>query len=220
MRRLFFLLTLVIAVAIPSLSTAMAAEEKHGAGSQPSGEAPGHETKAHEAHPQEGPITAKPADQDLALWSLITFLVFVAVLKKFAWSPLISGLNSRESQIKRDIADAESARVQAVKMLAQHQEKLERVQEEVKAILAEARRDADHTKAEIIAVAQKEAEASRHRAVLEIERAKEQALDELFAHMTKNVWTATEQVIGRTLTAGDHERLITEAVTSLSAQKN
>lgn len=192
--------------------TVQAAEEKHA----PAAGA----TTEHSAHAKEGPITNKPQDRDLALWSLATFVIFVIVLKKFAWGPLIDGLNQREVGIKRDIADAESARVQAEKMLAQHQEKLERVQEEVKAILAEARRDADHTKAEIVAVAQKEAEASRQRAVLEIERAKEQALDELFAHMSKNVWTATEQVIGRTLTAGDHERLITEAVTSLSAQKN
>jgi F-type H+-transporting ATPase subunit b len=188
-----------------------AADEKH---------APAAGAAEHSTHAKEGPITNKPQDRDLALWSLATFVIFVIVLKKFAWGPLIDGLNQREVGIKRDIADAESARVQAEKMLAQHQEKLERVQEEVKAILAEARRDADHTKAEIVAVAQKEAEASRQRAVLEIERAKEQALDELFAHMSKNVWTATEQVIGRTLTAGDHERLITEAVTSLSAQKS
>ena len=167
-----------------------------------------------------GPMTATGQDVDLAVWTLITFVVFLIVLKKFAWGPLIVGLDKRETSVLDNIAAAEAARIKAEKMLAEHAAKLERVQDEVREILAEARRDAEHTKTEIVAAAQKEAEASRQRAVHDIERARDQALDDLFDYMGRSVSLATEQVIGRTLTGPDNERLIEEALNTFAQRKH
>jgi F-type H+-transporting ATPase subunit b len=56
--------------------------------------------------------------------------------------------------------------------------------------------------------------------VQEIERARDQALDDLFAHMGRCVSQATEQVIGRSLTGPDHERLIEEALKGFAHRQN
>lgn len=179
-----------------------------------------HTAKEHNAegagHQPEGPMTAKKSEVDLALWSLVTFVVFVLLLKKVAWAPIIEALDGRENKILDNIASAENARIKAERLLADHQAKLDKVQDEVRGIMAEARRDAEHTKNEIVAVAQKEADAAKQRAVLEIERARDQALDELFLKMGHAVKAATEQVVGRTLTDADHERLIDEALAGVS----
>jgi F-type H+-transporting ATPase subunit b len=167
-----------------------------------------------------GPMTATKQDVDLALWTLITFVVFLVVLKKFAWCPLIEGLDRRESGMLDNIAAAEAARLKAEKMLAEHAAKLDKVQDEVREIVAEARRDAEHTKNDIMATAQKEAEATRQRAVQDIERARDQAMDELFAHMARTVNEATEQVIGRALTGADNDRLIEEALSGFAQRKH
>lgn len=188
------------------------AEAPHGADAE--------HAKGGGGHEQPGPISATQNDVDLAIWSLITFVVFVAVLKKLAWGPLIEGLDKRESKVLQDIADAESSRIKAEKMLAAHAEKLDKVHEEIRELLAEARRDAEQTRAEIMATAQREAEASRQRAVQEIERARDEALSQLFSHMARCVEEATEQVVGRSLTGADHERLITEALSNVSLRKN
>ncbi|MBS0263464.1 MAG: F0F1 ATP synthase subunit B [Planctomycetes bacterium] len=169
---------------------------------------------------QPGPMTATAKDADLALWTLITFVVFLFVLKKLAWTPLIAGLDKRESSMFDNLAAAESARAKAEKMLAEHAAKLEKVHEEVREILAEAKRDAEHLKAEIIATAQKEAEATRVRSVHDIERARDQALDELFGHMGRVVADATEQVLGRALTGADNERLIEEALSGFAQRRH
>src|SRR5712691_12257642 len=145
-------------------------------------------------HPAGAPLGFKG---DLAIWSLVTFLVFLFVLKKAAWQPLISGLDQREAGVKQSLADAEAARVKAEQMLAEHAKKLDKVQDEVKEILAEARRDADHTKTEIVAAANKEAEATRKRAVEDIEHARDVAMKELFDFVSSNVIGATENVLGR-----------------------
>jgi len=146
--------------------------------------------------------------------------VFLFVLRKFAWGPLIEGLDKREASVLDNIAGAEAARLKAEKMLAEHAAKLDKVQDEVREILAEARRDAEYTKNDIVATAQKEAEATRQRAVQDIERARDQALDSLFDHMARCVNEATEQVIGRALTGADNDRLIEEALSGFAQRKH
>ena len=153
---------------------------------------------------------------DLAVWSAIVFIVFVIVLKTFAWKPLSDGLNKREEGIRKNIADAEAARVKAEQMLVEHQQKLDAVQDEVREIIAEARRDAEHTKQEIIDVAQKEAAAAKDRSIAEIERARDAALKELFDTMANQVADATEFVLGRSVSEQDQDRLIQEALSQFS----
>ena len=82
--------------------------------------------KVHVHRHHEGPPLG--FRNDLPLWSLATFILFVWVLKRFAWGPIASGLDKRESNIRQDIADAEAARKGAEKMLADRALKLERVQ--------------------------------------------------------------------------------------------
>ncbi|MBM84100.1 MAG: ATP synthase F0 subunit B [Planctomycetaceae bacterium] len=184
-----------------------AKEAEHDAAEGGGGHGDGH----HDSGP---PMTPK---KDLALFSLIVFLIFVAVLKKFAWGPLMQGLDKRESKVRQDIADAEAARTKAEKALAEHEAKLSAVQDEVKEIIAEARRDAEHTKTEIIAAANKEAEAMKQRSLDDIERARDQALGTLFDHMAASVGDATEHVLGRALSGEDQDRLIEEALAQVGS---
>ena len=158
--------------------------------------------------------------KDLALFSLVTFAVYLIVLRVGAWGPLQAGLNERERGIRQNIADAEASRVKSAELLKEHELKLSKVQEEVRDILAEARRDAEHTKQDIMASAQKEADAMKHRAIAEIERSRDQALTELFDFVSTNVIDGTEHVIGRSLTADDQDRLVKEALTKLNVRRN
>jgi F-type H+-transporting ATPase subunit b len=155
---------------------------------------------------------------DLAIWSLVTFVVYIIVLKKAAWGPLIQGLDARENRMKQQLADAEAARVKAEVMLAEHAKKLDKVQDEVKEILAEARRDAEHTKQDIVATANKEAEATRRRAVEDIERARDVAMKELFDFVSTNVIGATEHVLGRALSNDDQQRLVQDALSQMGSK--
>jgi F-type H+-transporting ATPase subunit b len=175
------------------------------------------------AEPPRGPAAAKPKEAheegvplnfkgDLAMWSGITFVIFIILLGRFAWKPLIAGLDKREARIRDDISAAEAARVNAEQMLAQHAQTLAKVQDDVRAILAEGRRDAEHAKQEIISVAQKEAEAAKQRALHEIGRARDAALKDLFDVMASEVAHATEHVLGRSLSGADQDRLIEEAL--------
>src|SRR5436309_168248 len=71
---------------------ANAQEEKLAA--QPAAASHDAESGGHGAadHAEGVPLSFKA---DLALWSLIVFIVFLIVLKKFAWGPLSAALNKR-----------------------------------------------------------------------------------------------------------------------------
>jgi F-type H+-transporting ATPase subunit b len=149
---------------------------------------------------------------DLAFWSGITFVIFLIVLGRFAWKPLIEALNKRESQIRGDIAQAEAARLKAEAMLAEHAKAMAKVQDEVRGILAEGRRDAEQAKRDILAEAQKQADATAQRAQEDIGRARDTALKDLFDVMADQVAHATEHVLGRSVNDSDQHRLIEEAL--------
>ena len=171
--------------------------------------------------PQEKGVPGMvPSSKDLPLWSLVTFVLMLLVLGKFVWPSLNAGLVERERKIRQDIADAESNRHKTEAMVKEHEVRLAKVQDEVREILAEARRDAEHARLEIATTAQKEAEATKQRAIAEIERSKDQALAELFDFVSNNVLKATEQVIGRSLTGTDHERLVKESLSQLNIRRN
>lgn len=149
---------------------------------------------------------------DMVIYNIVIFLVLLSILTKYAWGPIMKSLDDREAMITKNIQDAEQARMKAETLLAEHRKKLDAVQDEVREIIAEARRDAEHTKTQIVATANKEASLMQTRAVEEISRAKDQALNELFGNMTNQIAKATEQVIARSLTDDDRNRFVNEAV--------
>jgi F-type H+-transporting ATPase subunit b len=196
---------IVFAVTVVSAPGIQAADDSHAV---PEGQDDGH----------DGADTGVPMQpqNDLVLWTIVTFVVFLVVLKKVAWGPLIEGLDSRESKYRKLLEDARADRDKAVALLAEHEQKLKAAQGEVDEIIAEARRDADRTKADILAAAQKDAEVTRKRALEDINRARDQVISELFDHVRVNVITATEKVLARSLSDADHQKLIDDALSEMS----
>ncbi len=214
-----FLLTLCCLVAgwsSPTGSSSVWAADDH----PPAAKDDGHHDAGHEAGGHGDKPELPGFKGDLAIWSFVTFLIFLLVLKQMAWGPLGKALAEREAKISGDLAAAESNRLKAEALLRDYETKVAKAQDEVKAILAEARRDAEHTKQEIVATAQREAEALRDRAVGDIERAKDGALTELFDFVANNVTQATEKVLQRSLTGDDQDRLVREALADLNVRRN
>ena len=103
--------------------------------------------------------------KDLAIFTLIIFLLLFTGLKFLAWPKITAALDQRAAVIQQGFADAESARQQAMVLLKEHQGRMEAIEDDVKAIIAEARRDAERTKADIVASAESEAETIKDRAL-------------------------------------------------------
>lgn len=153
---------------------------------------------------------------DLSLFTIFAFVLFLWVLGKLAWKPMIEGLDKRESGIRKAIEDAEENRRKSEALLADYQKKLRETEQTVQAMVAEARRDAERTGKDLIASAQKEVDQIRIRAREEIRQAKDTALAEVFSQVNSQVILAAEQVLGRALADADQDRLVSEALAHIS----
>jgi len=153
---------------------------------------------------------------DLALWTLIIFVGMMFILSKYAWKPLIQGLNNREENIAKKIEDAERAHEEAQAHLRQHEAQLASVAEEAKSVLDEAKQDAVAVKDRILAEAQEEAQRIRDRALADIEAAKNAAVRELAEKSVDSAVLLAGNIVGRSLDKQDHDKLIEDSINSFT----
>ncbi|MDE2703622.1 MAG: F0F1 ATP synthase subunit B [Gemmatimonadota bacterium] len=115
----------------------------------------------------------------LIIWTIITFLVVLFVLKKFAWPHLLAALDEREQRISDAIAAAEQSRQEAEEVLREHRQKLAAADEEARQIVAEAREAGANVRQTIVSQAREEAERMLDQARTSIESEKRAAIAEL-----------------------------------------
>ena len=115
----------------------------------------------------------------LIIWTIITFLVVLFVLKKFAWPQLLAALDEREKRISDAIAAAEQARQEAEEVLREHRQKLAAADEEARQVVAEARAAGANVRQTIVSQAREESERMLDQARTSIESEKRAAIAEL-----------------------------------------
>jgi F-type H+-transporting ATPase subunit b len=130
---------------------------------------------------------------DLAVWTLVVFLVVLAILWRFAWGPIRQGLSKREQEIAGQIAEAQRTHAEARELLAEYERKLAASKEEVRGLLEAGRRQAEQLARQTLDQAKQDAAGQRQRALEQIESATAAALK-------------------------DHARLIEEAVAEFVEQ--
>ncbi|MCS7297242.1 MAG: F0F1 ATP synthase subunit B [Bacteroidia bacterium] len=115
----------------------------------------------------------------LFFWSAIIFLIFLWLLSKYAWKPLLSALDARERRIAEALSAAEQARAE-MEALRIQQEKLQmeaaREREELLAkaqkvrdeIIESARQEAQKQAATILQMAHQQIQQQRDRLMMEM----------------------------------------------------
>jgi F-type H+-transporting ATPase subunit b len=93
----------------------------------------------------------------LTLWTGITFVVLLVVLRRFAWGPIVATLNERERTIREAIESAKRERAQAEKLLAEQKEGLARAQREAAEIARKNQLEVEALRQELTAKARTEA---------------------------------------------------------------
>jgi F0F1-type ATP synthase membrane subunit b/b' len=157
--------------------------------------------------------------EDLALWGFVAFLGFLLALKFLGWVPLTSGMRAREEAENRLLQDAERLRDETAALLRQQKGQMEALDEKIRATLAEAQRDADHTRRDIRAVADRESALARQRAELEIGRVRDQSLSELFATAADRITALAESRLREKLSPAVQQRLIDETVSDFGTRR-
>jgi len=167
-------------------------------------------------HGEESP-SLFAGDLGNAVWTLVIFTLVVLVLGKFAWGPILKGLQARETFILESLEKAKHADAEAEKRRLEFEEKMAQARTEATAIVEEGRRDSEILKNKILQEARQEAEQERERTKREIRIATDTATKELYALSARLATDMAGRIIRKELTAQDHERLIADSIQELSS---
>ncbi|HTG34271.1 MAG TPA: F0F1 ATP synthase subunit B [Thermoanaerobaculia bacterium] len=171
---------------------------------------------AAEAEPAGEP-SLFAGDLGNSVWTILIFVLVLVILGKFAWGPILKNLQARESFIHDALARAKRDRDEAEARLREYEERLASARAEATAIVDEGRRDAEVVKRRIEESAKVEADKMIDRARREIHLATVTATRELYDLSAKLATDLAARVLGREITAKDHERLISEAIDGIES---
>jgi F-type H+-transporting ATPase subunit b len=151
----------------------------------------------------------------LMIWTLVCFAITFFVLRKYAFGPIQKTIDERRERIRQSIEEAEHAREEARRLLEEHKALIGQARGEAESILAEARRVGDAQRDRM----REEVEADRQRRLEETRRQIEgetaRALTQIRAEVAELTLVATAKVTGKVLDDEDHRRLITVAIKDL-----
>src|SRR5437762_1060105 len=159
-------------------------------------------------------------DPGLFIWTIVTFLVLLALLAKFAWRPLLSALESRQESIRRALDEAQKAKQDLERLHAESAEIIRQSRVESDAIIARSRGDAERVREEMKQKARAEAEGIVKSAERQIQLETARALQQIRREAVDLSVMIASKLIQRNLTKEDNERLIEEALSQVGGPKH
>ena len=151
-------------------------------------------------------------DPGLFIWTILTFLVLVALLAKFAWRPLLQALESRQESIRKSLDDAQKAKQELERLHAESAEIIRQSRVEADAIVTRSRGDAERLREEMKQKARTEADAIVKNAERQIQLETGRAIQQIRREAVDLSVMIASKLIQRNLTKEDNERLIEEAL--------
>jgi F-type H+-transporting ATPase subunit b len=157
-------------------------------------------------------------DPGLFIWTIVTFLVLLALLAKFAWRPLLEALDTRQNAIRKSLDDAQQARQELERLNAESAQIIARSRQEADAIITQSRADGDRLREEIRQKARGEADLIVKNAERQIQLETSRAIEQIRHEAVDLSVMIASKIIQRNLTKEDTERLIDEALRQVQAR--
>ena len=154
-------------------------------------------------------------DPGLFVWTILTFLLLLFVLAKFAWKPLLKMLNDREELIRSSLEDAEKAKEKLEKLNAEGEAIINQARSEAQSILSEGKAAAAKLKDETLDVAKEQAKQIACEAEKQINIEKDKAIAEIKSEVVNLSMSIAEKLINKNISPEDNKALIDESLSSV-----
>ena len=151
-------------------------------------------------------------DPGLFVWTILTFLLLVFVLAKFAWKPLLKMLQDREDMVRSSIEDAEKAKSELERLNEESEAIMAKARSEAQSILADGKAAAEKVKDGIIAKSKEQANKIREDAGNQIQVEKDKAISEIKKEVVNLTLSVAEKLIQKNLSDADNKSLIEESL--------
>jgi F-type H+-transporting ATPase subunit b len=148
----------------------------------------------------------------LMIWTLLVFLIVMYVLSKAAFPKIQEALDKRANAIRDSIESAEKTREEADKILEEYRARLREAREQADDIVARARKAAESTTTQASQEGREKREELLAAARRDIEAETRRSLQRIRKEVADLTVLTTEKVTRKSLSTDDQKRLIDEAL--------
>ena len=142
------------------------------------------------------------------LAQIVNFIILFGLLYLVAYKPIMRMLDERSRKIKESMEQTEFIKEQAERAEEEAEKRIETASKEGQEVIARAARMGEEVRQEADQKARQEAELLITRARMEIQRERDEAIDELRKEFADLTILAAEKVIDRSLDKEAHRQVI------------
>ncbi len=143
---------------------------------------------------------------------IINFTMLLGILYLVLYKPMIRMMDQRSERIKESLEQADKLKEETARSEEQVKLQIDEARQEGRNIVAQATEVADRVREDARGQARVEAESILTRARAEIQRERDEAIEELRGQFADLTLLAAERVINTTLDEEQHRRLIEEVL--------
>ena len=151
-------------------------------------------------------------DPGLFIWTIVTFLVLLGLLAKFAWRPLLQALESRQERIRKSLEDAERARQELERLQQDSAKMMQQARMEAESIVTQTRADAERLREELKQKAKDEADNILRNAQQQIQLQTRQAIQQIRREVADIAVLLASKLLERNIAKEDNARLIDDTL--------
>jgi F-type H+-transporting ATPase subunit b len=159
-------------------------------------------------------------DPGLFIWTILTFLVLVGLLARFAWRPLLQALERRQATIAQSLEDAQRARQELERLQRESAQMMASARAEAESILARSRSDAEALREELKQKARTEASAIVKNAERQIQLETARAVQQIRHEAVDLSVEIASKILKRQVSREDNEALIQETLKQVESRPN
>ncbi|MCH7763236.1 MAG: F0F1 ATP synthase subunit B [Candidatus Marinimicrobia bacterium] len=154
-------------------------------------------------------------DPGLFIWTILTFLLLLFVLAKFAWKPLLKMLKEREELIRSSLEDAEKAKEELERLNSEGAAIINQARSEAQLILSEGKTAAAKLRDETLEIAKEQAKYIVGEAEKQINVERDKAIAEIKGEVVNISIAVAEKLIRKNISPEDNKTLIDQSLAQL-----
>jgi F-type H+-transporting ATPase subunit b len=158
-------------------------------------------------------------DPGLFIWTILTFLVLVTLLARFAWRPLLRALEERQATIARSLDDAQRAKQELERLQQESARIVAGARVEAEAIVSRSRADAESLREELKQKSRAEAATIVKNAERQIQFETARAVQQIRHEAIELSVAIAAKILQRHVSKEDNEVLIEEALKQVEASR-
>jgi F-type H+-transporting ATPase subunit b len=149
------------------------------------------------------------------LWTAITFVILMFLLGRYAWKPLLAAVDAREKGIRDKIETARQQREESQRILEEHKALLNQARRERAEAVEAGRRDAERVKGEILEEARRQREQLVAQTETQLAASLRQARAELKGEVANLAIQAAGKLLAKNLDDPTQRRLVEDYIADL-----